>query len=154
LHEHYLRPARWPQLGNPYPRRYPHGLQAAKSSVRTYIGGMAVERIERKESFGECIYCGATADEAELTDEHVVPFSLGGNAVVLKGSCKACAAETTRIENEVGRKVLLDFRTHANVQTRRRKNRPTELPFIYALADGERKTKTVPIADHLAPRIS
>jgi hypothetical protein len=111
---------------------------------------MAIERIERKEypSFGECIYCGAKADEVELTDEHIVPFSLGGNAVILDGSCKVCAAETTRIENEVGRKVLLDFRTHANVQTRRKKRRPTELPFTYALADNEQRTMTVPIADH------
>jgi hypothetical protein len=111
---------------------------------------MTAERIDRNEypSFGRCIYCHKTADEVELTDEHIIPFSLGGNAVILKGSCKACAAETTKIENEVGRKVLWDFRTHAGVQTRRPKERPTELPFIYAIAGGERQTKTVPIQDH------
>ena len=110
---------------------------------------MAVERIDRKEyaSFGECIYCGKKADDVKLTDEHIVPFSLGGNAVILDGSCKACAAETSKIENEIGRKVLWDFRTHTKGQTRRPKERPSELPFTYAIA-GERQTKTVPVADH------
>jgi hypothetical protein len=111
---------------------------------------MAVERIELREyaSFGECIYCGKKADEVELTDENIVPFSLGGNALILDGSCKTCARETTKIENEIGRKVYWDFRTHTKAQTRRPKERPTELPFVYSIAGGERQTKTVPIADH------
>lgn len=111
---------------------------------------MPTFRIDRQEfpSFGECIYCGKKASEVELIDEHIIPYSLGGNAVILDGSCKACATETTRAENEVGRKVLWEFRTHAKVQTRRPKERPTELPFTYAIAGGERQTKTVPIADH------
>jgi hypothetical protein len=111
---------------------------------------MAVERIERKEypSFGECIYCGVSADDVELTDEHIVPFSLGGNAVILDGSCKACAAETTKIENELGRKVFWDLRTHMNAPTRRKKERPKVLPFTYSIAGGAAQTKTVPVADH------
>jgi hypothetical protein len=111
---------------------------------------MVVERIERKEypSFGECIYCGKKASEVKLTTEHIVPFSLGGNAVILKASCEGCAEETKKLENEIGRKVLWDFRTHAKVQTRRPKERPTELSFTYAIAGGERETKTVPVADH------
>ena len=68
---------------------------------------MPIERIEKKEypSFGECVYCGASGTDVELTDEHIVPFSLGGNAVILRGSCEACAAETSKIELELGRQV-------------------------------------------------
>jgi hypothetical protein len=112
---------------------------------------MPIERIDRKEypSFGECIYCGASANDVELTDEHIVAFSLGGNAVILDGSCKVCAAETTKIENEVGRKVLWDFRAHVNAPTRRKKERPTELPFTYSVAGGATQTKTVPVASLL-----
>lgn len=111
---------------------------------------MAVERIERKEypSFGKCIYCGALASDAELTDEHIVPFSLVGNAVILKGSCKKCAAETAKIEHELGRKVFWDFRAHVNAPTRRKKDRPTELPFTFSIAGRAKQTKTVPIGDH------
>ena len=107
---------------------------------------MPVTRIDRKEypSFGECIYCGS---REELTDEHIVPFSLGGKAVILDGSCKTCAAETTKLEDEIGRKVFLDFRTHSGAPTRRKKNRPKELSFTFRI-QGEGQTKTVPIADH------
>jgi HNH endonuclease len=111
---------------------------------------MAIERIDRKEypSFGVCIYCGASGDDVELTDEHIVPYSLGGNAVILNGSCKRCASETTKIENELGRRVYWDFRTHVNAPTRRKKERPTELPFTFAIGGGPAQTKTVPVADH------
>lgn len=111
---------------------------------------MATERIERKEypSFGLCIYCGASGHDVELTDEHVIPFSLGGNAIILDGSCKVCASETTKLENELGRKVFWDFRTHINSPTRRKKERPKELPFTFSIAGGAAQTKTVPIADH------
>jgi hypothetical protein len=107
-------------------------------------------RIDRMEfpSFGECIYCGALAKDVELTDEHVIPLSLGGLAVILDGSCKRCAAETTKLENEIGHKVLWEFRTHINAPTRRKKKRPKELPFTYSIGGGELQTKTVPIADH------
>jgi hypothetical protein len=107
-------------------------------------------RVERLEipSFGECIYCGALAKDVELTDEHIVPLSLGGDAVILHGSCKNCAGETTKLENEIGHKVLWEFRAHINAPTRRKKKRPKELPFTYAIAGGEKQTKTVPIADH------
>src|SRR5258707_140302 len=79
------------------------------------------ERVDRKEypSYAVCIYCGARAQDVELTDEHIVPFSLGGNAVIRGGSCKLCAKETSKIENAVGRQVLWDFRNHTGEQTRR-----------------------------------
>jgi hypothetical protein len=111
---------------------------------------MPIERIDRKEyaSFGQCIYCGAAADQVALTDEHIVPFSLGGNAVILEGSCKACASETTKLEDEIARKVFLEFRTHVDAPTRRKKKRAKELPFTFKSAGGEAETKTVRVADH------
>ena len=68
--------------------------------------------------------------------------------MIRNGSCKVCAAETTKIENEVGRKLLLDFRTHTKSQTRRPKQRPTELPFTFSIAGGPSETKSVPVQDH------
>jgi len=111
---------------------------------------MGVERIEHKQypSFGECIFCGVLASDVKLTDEHIVPFSLGGNAVILKASCKRCAAETGKLEHQLGRKVYWDFRAHVNAPTRRKKERPTCLPFTFSIAGGEPQTKTVPIGEH------
>jgi HNH endonuclease len=134
----------------------PHGLHTlrrqrdAREITPAEGAMMAVERIEHRQylSFGECIFCGVSASDVELTDEHIVAFSLGGNAVILKASCKRCAAETSKLEHELGRKVYCDFRAHVNAPTRRKKERPTELPFTFSIAGGERQTKTVPIGEH------
>ena len=99
-------------------------------------------------SFGECIYCGAKAQDVELTDEHVIPFSLGGKLVITEGSCKSCARETTRIENELARKVYWDFRLHTNLPTRRKKERPSERPFLLSINDGPAQEVYAPIKDH------
>jgi hypothetical protein len=110
---------------------------------------MEPELIDRKEydSFGECIYCGAKATDVELTDEHVVPYSLGANAVIIDGSCKACAGETTKLEDVVGRKVLWDMRTHIGEQTRRPKERPKTFKFKASIAGREMQEFEVPVAD-------
>lgn len=44
---------------------------------------------------GICIYCGSTD---QLSDEHIVPFSLGGNWVLPKASCGRCSRITQKIE--------------------------------------------------------
>ena len=44
--------------------------------------------------------------------------------------------------------MLLDFRTHAKIQTRRPKERPKELSFLAAVEGGPRQTYTVPVDDH------
>jgi hypothetical protein len=99
---------------------------------------METERIERKEypSFGECIYCGAKAGDVELTDEHIIPFSLGGNAVILDASCKPCAKETGRIEQVIGRNALWEMRSHIGEQTRRPSERPKTLKFKASVNSG------------------
>ncbi len=97
--------------------------------------------------YGECIYCGISSNEAELTDEHVVAFSFGGNVEIKDGSCRTCAAETTRAEREITRRVLWDLRIHTNTQTRHKKDRPTERPFT-AEVEGTLTTLEVPIKDH------
>ena len=90
----------------------------------------------------------ARAGDVELTDEHIVPFSLGGNATIIDGSCKRCAKETAEIEQEIGRRVLWDFRTHIGEQTRRPKERPKALPFTVSISGKPPEVMTVPIDDH------
>jgi hypothetical protein len=102
---------------------------------------------EKFSGYGECIYCAALASEVELTDEHVVAFSLGGNVEIEDASCRRCAAETAKTEREIARRVLWDLRIHTNTQTRHKKDRPTKLPFS-AEVDGTLTTLTVPIRDH------
>jgi hypothetical protein len=111
---------------------------------------MQADRLEHQRfpGYGECIYCGISEDVTKLTDEHVVAFALGGNVIIENASCEACAAETSKCEREIARNVLADFRTHTNIQTRRPKDRPTELLFNVSLDGAEPQTLTVPVKDH------
>jgi hypothetical protein len=50
---------------------------------------------------GACIYCGARG--TVLTNEHVIPLSLGGQHILERASCRACADITTKFERDVAR---------------------------------------------------
>ena len=68
-----------------------------------------------------CMYCG-TSDE--LTDEHIVPYGLVGNWLILpKSSCKTCAKKTSAVELAVLRGTLDLFRNATGSPTRRPKQR-------------------------------
>ncbi|HZP77960.1 MAG TPA: HNH endonuclease [Pseudolabrys sp.] len=79
----------------------------------------------RIESKGSCIYCGER--DAPLTDEHVVPFALGGQHVLVGASCRACANITTKFERDVARDMWGDARISYNASSRRKKERATHV---------------------------
>jgi hypothetical protein len=76
-----------------------------------------------------------------------VPFSLGGNAVIEKASCKECQRITSYLDGYLARHVFGDFRIHRGIQTRNPKERPTELPAIVVYKDKE-ETHNLPIDSH------
>lgn len=73
------------------------------------------------ESKGVCIYCNRSG--IKLTDEHIVPLSLGGVHVISKASCDDCAKITTRFEREVARGMWGDARISYDAPSRRKKAR-------------------------------
>jgi hypothetical protein len=93
---------------------------------------------------GLCFYGGATND---LTDEHIIPFSLGGTLILPKSSCNTkivgCNAKTTKFEGVIARQVFGKFRARFGVQTRRPKERPTH--FEFSTADGPRMIMICPL---------
>src|SRR5262249_28159781 len=102
---------------------------------------------ERYDSFGECIYCRAKASDTKLTDEHVVPYSLGGNAYIRDGSCLDCAEETKKIEAVLGRKTYWEMRVQIGEQTRRKKERPATFKFKASINGGELKEYEAPVGE-------
>lgn len=72
------------------------------------------------DGYGKCIYCDA---EGSLTDEHMLPFSLGGQHILKKASCKACASQTSLIERRVARDMWGDARTSYAAPSRRKSKR-------------------------------
>jgi hypothetical protein len=74
-----------------------------------------------------CIYCGATASDVELTQEHMIPLALGGTYIIENGSCVTCQKITMHIEQNVLRPMLGMARVRLNLRTRRPKERSS--PF-------------------------
>lgn len=73
---------------------------------------------------GECIYCGTNKG---LSDEHIIPFALGGKLVLPEASCEKCAAITSRIERMALRGFMYQARVVGNFPSRRKKDRPSAL---------------------------
>ena len=76
-------------------------------------------------AFGECIYCGS---KNKLTDEHIVPYGLGGTFILPKSSCLACAKITGKIERTCLRTMLGDLRSWRNIRRRRRGKKNKYIP--------------------------
>lgn len=95
------------------------------------------------ESKGACIYCGAT--DTRLSDEHVVPYSLGGAHVIRKASCGRCADITKKFEQKVARDLWGDARIAFDAPSRRKSQRKPRFVMPdrhtggpgYAVAAGE-----------------
>lgn len=77
------------------------------------------------ESKGVCIYCSVRNEF--LTDEHIVPYSLGGSHVIRRASCLRCADMTKKFEQKVARDLWGDARTAYNAPTRRKRERKSHI---------------------------
>lgn len=63
----------------------------ARVDLAKLFGRPRVDIVQQKRTYppvGRCIYCGTK--EGDLTDEHIVPFALGGNMILPKASCIPC----------------------------------------------------------------
>jgi hypothetical protein len=85
-----------------------------------------VRNATRLKPAGICIYCGR---KDRLTEEHVVPFALGGNLILPDASCPECCKMTSAFERKVLRGFMHNARIAGNFPTRHRKNRPTCVPI-------------------------
>jgi hypothetical protein len=92
---------------------------------------------------GRCIYCGTV--EGQLSDEHIIPYAIGGTAILANASCLTCAKVTSHIENECLNKMLKAARTQLGMRSRRK--RPSTLE-LNARIGGHEAVLAVPIADH------
>lgn len=85
---------------------------------------------------GRCIYCGSDGNGAALSDEHIIPLSLGGGDILREASCSKCATITSRLERYCGRELFWELRLCEGFPSRRMKERPKTLPL--AINFGER----------------
>jgi hypothetical protein len=84
------------------------------------MGSVEIRATTRTSPVGVCIYCGSGDN---LTDEHVLPFGLGGNLVLPKASRKRYAAITPafegRVQRGLGRREIIDVSLRGSSSQRR-----------------------------------
>ena len=96
---------------------------------------------------GRCVYCDA---QEGLTDEHIIPLSLGGTWQLLKASCGVCQRITSQIERHVSREHFLAVRTAAGFPTYHPSKRPKTLPQRITV-EGQARDLAMAPEDHPAP---
>ena len=93
---------------------------------------------------GVCIYCGWDGD-GKLHDEHVVPYSLGGNTQLLGASCSDCEGITSYLDGYLANAIFGHLRVHINLQSR--SGHADTLPATIELEVGQRAVDLA-TADH------
>jgi len=96
-----------------------------------------------------CIYCGRRG--VVLSDEHVIPLSLGGQHILEGASCRSCADITTKFERDVARDMWGHARSSYNVPSRRKGERKTHI-VLADPANPARRVK-VPYAEYPAAMV-
>jgi hypothetical protein len=75
---------------------------------------------------GRCIYCGD--QHGKLGDEHIVPFAIARNSLVLpEASCRSCETATGRFEQACLRRTMGNIRVRLDAPTRNKKDRKPTL---------------------------
>lgn len=89
----------------------------------------------RLSSPSRCIYCGD--EESRLRDEHVIPYALAANTMILeKSCCEKCQNIIQRYEQEVLKKQLGIFRAQVDAPTRSKtKDRITHVEVQFVEVD-------------------
>lgn len=89
----------------------------------------------RLPSPSQCIYCGDT--ESKLRDEHVIPYALAANTMILeKSCCETCQNIIQRYEQEVLKKQLGIFRAQVDAPSRsKKKDRITHVDLQFVEVD-------------------
>jgi hypothetical protein len=83
---------------------------------------------------GICIYCFSAS--SDLRDEHVIPYALAANTLILKKSCCGnCQNIIQPYEQEVLKKQLGNFRAQIDAPTRNPKSRQTSVKYNFSEID-------------------
>lgn len=103
---------------------------------------------KRYSPLGRCVYCGVTqallGPKNKLSDEHIVPYGLGGRWILPQSSCEACAKNTGRFEGKVLRHTLWAARAQVGI-----KGRTTQGNYpLMCSTDGNDVIVDLPLAEH------
>ncbi len=92
------------------------------------------------DSIGRCIYCGSSEG---LSDEHIIPYSLGGDYVFKRSSCPACAKITSREELWAARGIFGNLREAHKYPSRKRKGKSKSVGVKVTITIDENSTEII-----------
>lgn len=92
-------------------------------------------------TIGHCIYCDS--GDGKLSEEHVIPFSLGANLTLAQASCARCARITGEAERQIARPIAGMLRARLGIQTRNRNGREP-IPKKLYFGDEQRRVEVLP----------
>lgn len=98
----------------------------------------------QSKKFDACIFCQASAT---LTDEHAIPFGLGGRIVLKKATCEECRVETGRVEQRLLRGLWRPYRHYLGLSSRSR-DFPDRYPVKVLFATGVVAEAFVPASQY------
>lgn len=102
----------------------------------------------KRQAANVCIYCGDI--KPPLSKEHIVPLGLGGNLVIHRASCKACAKETGWIEQICLRTMFGLYRARTGIKTRNPKKRRSTHPLKFIDQNMNHTVIPLPLHEHPA----
>jgi hypothetical protein len=108
---------------------------------------MKVSPDVRLPALGFCIYCLPAKVSNDLTEEHIVPLSLGGNLILPDATCPSCRDITAAVTGYCCERIFKSLRVHQEFPSRRRR-RPTELNVIAGSDPNVAPIRSVSVADH------
>ena len=109
--------------------------------MRDFNGDIQGQKVP-VEGGGRCIYCGADGGADGLRDEHIIPYSLGGNTESLAASCSACERITSYLDGYLANAIYKHVRVHSDIQSR--SGHPDLLPAIVEINGDERAFELSP----------
>lgn len=107
-------------------------------SIFSLIKERLRDPLEVMESVGRCIYCGSqrhSKQRDQLSDEHVIAYSIGGKILLPNSSCAHCERITGSTERWFARKLLGASRAVAGFPTRRQSERDQTI-FMEVIRQG------------------
>ncbi len=106
-------------------------------------------KYKRYSTIGYCIYCGVSANEKKLGDEHIFPLALCGNLVFLDASCRCCAEHINKnFEGPLLRKTFGILRSRLKTWTRHPKERINTFVCEFVDDCGKSIQVTLPVSEY------
>lgn len=104
---------------------------------------------KRYVAVGHCIYCGC--DKTRLSDEHIIPYGIGGRLLLPAASCPSCARETSRCESKVLNQFWGTLRTRVRFPLRgSKKHRRGRIEVVLGTVDNPGRRVCIPAVDYPA----